>query len=64
MPVPTASPAVANTIGIGFGDGHDLEHVPVPEQDADEGVRKELQPALHYGVEYRLSIGGRVADDV
>ena len=46
------------------GDGRGVDRVPVPERDADEGARKELQPALHDGVEHRLGIGGRVADDV
>jgi hypothetical protein len=38
--------------------------VPIPERDADEGPRKELQTTLHDGVEHRLGIGGRVTDDV
>ena len=46
------------------GDGRGVDRVPIPERDADEGARKELQPALHDGVEHRLGIGGRVADDV
>jgi hypothetical protein len=49
--------------GIGFGDGRGLDYVTAPERDADGGVRKELQAALNYGVEHRLGIGGRVADD-
>ena len=46
------------------GDGRGVDRVPVPERDADEGARKELQPALHDGVEHRLRVAERVADDL
>ncbi len=40
------------------GDGRGVDRVPVPECDADEGTRKELQPALNNGLEHRLGVGG------
>ena len=46
------------------GDGRGVDRGPIPERDADEGARKELQPALHDGVEYRLRVVERIADDL
>ena len=49
--------------GIRLGDGRGPHLVPVRERDADGGVGEELQPALHDGIEHRLRIVERVADD-
>ena len=45
-------------LGITLSDGRGINHVAVPKREADESVRKKLQATLHYGVEYRLGIGG------
>jgi hypothetical protein len=37
--------------------------VPIHERDADRGIGKELQAARNDGVEHRLGIAERVADD-
>ena len=47
---------------IRSGDCRGIDRGPIPERDADEGARKELQPTLHDGVEHRLRVGGRGAD--
>ena len=45
-------------LGITLSDGRGINHIAVPKREADESVRKKLQATLHYGVEYRLGIGG------
>src|SRR5262249_60596035 len=47
-----------------ISNGCGVDPIAVSKRKTDEGVRKELQDALHYGLEYRLGIGRRTANNV
>src|SRR5262249_60221572 len=58
-----ASPCFG-ALGITCSNGRGINPLAIPKRKTDEGVRKELQPALYNGLEYRLSVAGRSADDL
>ena len=48
--------------GIRVGGRCGLDLVPVRQRDHDRSIRKQLEPALHDGIEHRLGVVERVAD--
>jgi hypothetical protein len=58
-----ASPRLG-ALGITISNGCGVDSIAVPKCKTDEGIRKELQQTLHYGLEYRLGIGRRIADNI
>jgi hypothetical protein len=49
--------------GIRGGDRRRIDFIPIREQDDNRGAREQPQPALNDGVEHRLRVAERIADD-